>query len=82
MKNNKQIAIEEGMKEIADKVSSLPSLQNEALSDVIKEMYMGKPLFGKEGLLTKLAKELTELALEGEMEAHRGSKRKAQIFPR
>ena len=47
-----------------------PSLQNEALREVIKGMYMGKPLFGKEGFLTKLAKELTELALEGEMEAH------------
>ena len=33
-------------------------------------MYQGKPLLGPQGLLTQIAKDLTELALQGEMEAH------------
>lgn len=33
-------------------------------------MYSGKPLFGKEGLLTSLVKELTQVALQAEMDLH------------
>lgn len=52
------------------KVKSLPSVQNEALMDIIRGMYQGKPLLGEKGLLTQLVKDLTEIALQGEMDAH------------
>src|SRR5687768_1499736 len=55
---------------VADRVASLPSLQPEALTEVIKGLYEGKPLLGSQGLLTSLLKELTQLSLQGEMDAH------------
>ena len=51
-------------------VTKLPSVQNEALADIIKGLYEGKPLLGKGGLLTNLVKDLTQLALQGEMDGH------------
>lgn len=45
-------------------------MQTGALSEIIAWLYQGKPLLGSEGLLTKLVKDLTELSLQGEMEAH------------
>ena len=33
-------------------------------------MYAGKPLLGEGGLLTQLVKDLTQVALQGEMDAH------------
>ena len=58
------------MKNLSEKIESLPSLQPEALKEIIKGMYQGKPLLGNQGLLTQIAKDLTQLALQGEMEAH------------
>ena len=49
---------------------SLPSTSDEAMMDIIKGMYAGKPLLGPEGLLTQLVKDLTQIALQGEMDAH------------
>lgn len=36
----------------------------------LKDLQAGKPLFGQEGFLTPLVKQLTEAALEGELESH------------
>ena len=58
------------MQNLSKKVESLPSLQPEALKEIIKGLYQGKPLLGSQGLLTQIAKDLTQLALQGEMEAH------------
>ena len=58
------------MKNLSEKVENLPSLHPEALKEIIKGLYQGKPLLGSQGLLTQIAKDLTELALQGEMEAH------------
>ena len=48
----------------------MPSLTDEALKEVIKGMYEGKPLLGAGGLLTQMAKELIQISLQGEMDAH------------
>lgn len=56
--------------EFANRVNALPSVQNSSFADIINGMYAGKPLFGKEGLLTSLVKELTQVALQAEMDAH------------
>ena len=45
----------------------MPSASNEAMAEILKGMYAGKPLLGPGGLLTQLVK---DLALQGEMEAH------------
>lgn len=58
------------MQDLNQKVENLPSLQPESLKEIIKGLYQGKPLLGSQGLLTQIAKDLTELALQGEMEAH------------
>jgi putative transposase len=55
---------------IAEQVTKLPSVQNEALSEIIQGLYQGKPLLGPGGLLTNLVKELTQIALQGEMDSH------------
>jgi putative transposase len=55
---------------LAEQVTSLPSTQNESLAGIIQGLYDGKPLLGKGGLLTNLVKDLTQLALNGEMNAH------------
>lgn len=52
------------------RVRALPSVQNEAMAEIIKGMYHGKPLLGENGLLTGLVKDLTQIALQGEMDAH------------
>lgn len=57
---------------LEQQVRSLPSTQEGAMLDIIKGMYQGKPLLGSGGLLTNLVKELTQLALQGEMDAHLG----------
>ena len=38
----------------------------------LKAIQAGKPLLGKEGILTPLIKNLTEAALEGELDSHLG----------
>ncbi len=38
----------------------------------LKDIQAGKPLLGKEGILTPLIKNLTEAALEGELDSHLG----------
>lgn len=58
------------MKNMDEKIRELPSLKEEALRDIIKGMYEGKPLLGAEGLLTRIAKELIQISLQGEMDAH------------
>jgi putative transposase len=40
--------------------------------EALKAIQEGKPLLGKEGILTPLIKNLTEAALEGELESHLG----------
>ena len=55
---------------LAEKVTALPSIQNEALSEIVRGLYQNKPLLGPEGLLTKLIKDLTQISLQGEMDAH------------
>lgn len=52
------------------KIEQLSSLKPEALEKVIEGMYAGKPLFGRGGLLTNLVKDLTQIALQGEIESH------------
>ena len=57
--------------EFIDKIINNPSIaSNPFYAEVIKGMYQGKPLFGKDGLLTPLIKEFTQIALQGEMDAH------------
>ncbi len=58
------------MQNLSKKIENLQSLQPEALREIIKGLYQGKPLLGSQGLLTQIAKDLTQLALQGEMEAH------------
>lgn len=55
---------------LAEKVSSLPSVQNEAIAEIISGLYQGKPLLGPKGLLTNLVKDLTQISLQGEMDVH------------
>lgn len=55
---------------LAEKVTALPSIQNEALAEIVRGLYQNKPLLGPEGLLTKLIKDLTQISLQGEMDAH------------
>ncbi len=57
-------------KSIEEKVSTLPSFQNESLVEVIRGLYQGKPLLGTGGLLTNLVKDLTQIALQCEMDNH------------
>lgn len=56
--------------DIAESVTTLASIHNEALAEIIKGLYEGRPLLGKGGLLTNLIKDLTQIALQGEMDAH------------
>ena len=49
--------------DLAQKVINLPSTQNEALAEIVRGLYQGKPLLGKGGLLTNLVKDLTQIAL-------------------
>ena len=58
------------MSKLDNKIKSLPSLQGEALQEIIKGMYAGKPLLGAEGLLTQITKDLIQLSLQAEMEIH------------
>jgi putative transposase len=58
------------MENLKEKIESLSSLRPESLKEIIQGMYQGKPLLGPQGLLTQIAKDLTEIALQGEMEAH------------
>ena len=55
---------------LAEQVTNLPSTQNEALAEIVRGLYQGKPLLGKGGLLTNLVKDLTQIALQGEMDSH------------
>lgn len=65
-KNNKKLELQS----IAEQVTKLPSTQNEALAEIISGLYAGKPLLGEGGLLTNLVKDLTQIALQGEMDHH------------
>jgi len=58
------------MELLKEQIEKLPSLKPEALKEIIHGMYQGKPLLGSHGLLTQIAKDLTQLALQGEMEVH------------
>ena len=53
-----------------DQVRSITGLDPQSLHEIIAGMYAGKPLLGQGGLLTNLVKTLTQMALQGEMEAH------------
>ena len=56
--------------ELAKQVTNLPSGSNEALDEIVRGLYQGKPLLGKGGLLTNLVKDLIQIALQGEMDSH------------
>jgi putative transposase len=56
--------------QIEQKVKNLPSISPEAIANILKGLYEGKPLLGNKGLLTELVKDLTQVALQGEMDAH------------
>ena len=58
------------METLSEKIEKLDSLKPEAMKEIIAGMYQGKPLLGPQGLLTQIAKDLTQLALQGEMDAH------------
>ncbi len=55
---------------LEEKVRSLPSASDEAFRGIIQGLYQGKPMLGKDGLLTNLVKDLTQIALQGEMDSH------------
>jgi putative transposase len=57
-------------KSIEEKVTALPSFQNESLAQIVKGLYQGKPLLGSGGLLTNLVKDLTQMILQCEMDNH------------
>lgn len=54
----------------AEVITQLSSAHNEAFAEIIKGLYEGRPLLGPSGLLTNLVKELTQVALQAEMEGH------------
>ena len=58
------------MDDLKKKLENLPSLRPEALNEILKGLYAGKPLSGPQGLLTQITKDLTQLALQGEMDSH------------
>ena len=45
-------------------------LTQDKCMEIIQGMYQGKPLLGNGGLLTSLVKAFTQIALQGEMDAH------------
>ena len=51
-------------------VRALPSLSQEAMAEIVEGMYAKQPLFGEQGLLMRLIKDLAQVALQGEMDAH------------
>jgi transposase-like protein len=55
---------------ISEKVRKVEGLQPDALVNIIKGLYAGKHLTGKDGLLTGLIKDLTQIALQAEMDKH------------
>lgn len=56
--------------DLEQQVSKLPSTSNEAMAEILMGLYAGKPLLGSGGLLTQLVKDLTQIALQGEMDSH------------
>lgn len=57
--------------DFTDKITATPTISSNPLyAEIIRGMYQGKPLLGPNGLLTDMVKELTQLALQGEMDAH------------
>ncbi len=58
------------MELLKEKIEKLSSLKPDALQEIIRGMYQGKPLLGPQGLLTQIAKDLAQIALQGEMQAH------------
>ena len=58
-------------KETTEKqVLNLSSGSPEAMQEIVRGLYAGKPLLGEGGLLTQLLKDLTQVALQGEMDHH------------
>lgn len=56
--------------ELVKKLMALSPEALESILEIIPGLYAGKPLLGQHGLLTPLVKELTQVALQGEMDAH------------
>ena len=54
--------------DLPDQVASL--INQDSCAEIIRGLYQGKPLLGPNGLLTSLVKDLTKIALQGEMDAH------------
>jgi putative transposase len=55
---------------LEEQVNNLPSIQKEAIAEILTGLYQGKPLLGAGGLLTTLLKDLTKIALQAELDAH------------
>lgn len=55
---------------LESQILNLPSASQEAMNDILRGLYAGRPLLGEGGLLTKLVKDLTQIALQGEMDVH------------
>ena len=58
------------MKNLETKIAKLPSMQPAAFAEIISGLYQGKPLLGPQGILTQITKDLTQLALQGEMDTY------------
>jgi putative transposase len=58
------------MKDLEIKIAKLPSMQPAAFAEIISGLYQGKPLLGPQGILTQITKDLTQLALQGEMDTY------------
>lgn len=57
--------------ELSDRVIANPTIASNPLyAKIIRGLYQGKPLLGEGGLLTDMVKELTQLALQGEIDSH------------
>jgi transposase-like protein len=56
--------------DLENRVRNLPSASPGAMEDILKGLYAGRSLLGEGGLLTQLIKDLTQVALQGEMAAH------------
>ena len=52
------------------KLAELPGLSPSAIQEMQAGLYAGKPLLGKDGIMSGLLKSLLELTLQGEMDDH------------
>jgi len=53
-----------------NEIKNIPSLSQDTFQNIMKGLYQGKPLLGKDGLFSNLLKEFTQIALQAEMDSH------------